>query len=180
MGESCSPRIVASEGCAAPTRSSPAAKTRTAAVPDRSAALRPELGFSPLSFLRKHDYAPKRRKQKEKENAHRGEWDLCCASPSRGARVPANSPTEELPSIPRSHPQTLLTSPTEPIRVAVGILPGAAAKPLRPRWERGHAWGTGAARRPGPPYSIRPRCFRAASAPGGAAIYREAALKKDF
>lgn len=64
--------------------------------------------------------------------------------------------------------------------MAVGILPGAAAKPLHPQWERGHSWGAGAARRPVPPYSIRPRFLRAASAPGGAAIYREAALKKDF
>lgn len=57
---------------------------------------------------------------------------------------------------------------------------GAASPPAVGAVTRVGARPAGAALRPGPPYSIRPRCLRAASAPGGAAIYREAALKKDF
>lgn len=71
MRESCSSRIVANEGCAPPTRSFPAAKTRTA-VPDRSAAQRPDLVFFFIFFFlffQKARYAPKRGKQKERKYA---------------------------------------------------------------------------------------------------------------
>lgn len=120
MGESCSPRIVANEGCAAPTRSSPAAKTRTAAVPDRSAALRPELGFSPLSFLRKHDMLQREENKKRKKTRTAGNG-TCAALPLLAVRAsPRTLPRRNSPPSHAATPKLSLLPPRNPFGWLLG------------------------------------------------------------
>lgn len=63
--------------------------------------------------------------------------------PASGASAAAHSPADRFPSwpaipkvlfYPRRHPQ-----PGRP-RAARRFLPGAVGQPVRPPWERGHAW----------------------------------------
>lgn len=90
---------------------------------------------------------------------------------------PAHSPTERFPLLASNHRSPLL-SPSASQAHPGGSYLGRRGS-LSPCRGSGDTRGS-ADLSPGPPYSIRPRCLRAACAPGGAAIYRESALEKDF
>lgn len=138
-------------------------------------------GFVLKNENEKARYAPNKAKKLkikkgQQEDATRA---IALAAPLRGARIPARFSAE---SPPRGAPHSRADPPTVPCFPPQGhpepggggLTWGGGGAACPPAWERRHAWERGA------PYPGRPRCLRAASAPGGAAIYREAALKKDF